>query len=198
MRVLGANRKYNHYPLLYSHLVLTLMKVVAFAASTSQTSINKQLVTYAASLIPSASVEILDLNDYELPLFSIDKEAELGQPEAAMAFLAKLGQADALIISFAEHNSSYSAAYKNLFDWCSRINTKVFQNKAMVLLSTSPGARGGASVLAQAVASAPFFSGDVKASLAIPSFNENFDSVAAKIKNPTLESALREAVEALL
>gem|GEM_PF-3746323 len=29
-------------------------------------------------------------------------------------FLAKLESADALVISFAEHNGSYSAAYKNL------------------------------------------------------------------------------------
>jgi NAD(P)H-dependent FMN reductase len=30
--------------------------------------------------------------------------------------MAKIATADALITSFAEHNRSYSAAYKNLFD----------------------------------------------------------------------------------
>ena len=49
------------------------MKVLAFAASNSKKSINKQLVTYAAGLIDDAQVETLDLNDYELPLFSEDK-----------------------------------------------------------------------------------------------------------------------------
>ncbi len=173
------------------------MKIVAFAASNSQQSINKQLVTYAASLVLDANTEILDLNDYELPLFSVDKEKELGQPQAAADFLAKLGHADALLISFAEHNGSYSAAYKNLFDWCSRINPKVFQSKPMVLLATSPGARGGASVLAAALASAPFFSGEVKASLSVPSFNENFDTASGKLRNSEIDSALREAVKAL-
>lgn len=173
------------------------MKIVAFAASNSQQSINKQLVTYAASLILNAETEILDLNDYELPLFSVDKEKQLGQPQAAADFLTKLGQADALLISFAEHNGSYSAAYKNLFDWCSRINPKVFQNKPMVLLATSPGARGAASVLAAAVASAPFFSGDVKASLSVPSFNENFDTANGKLNNSEMDALLREAVKAL-
>ena len=112
------------------------MKVVAFAASNSRNSINKLLVTYAASLLDSWETEILEINDFELPLFSVDREAELGQPELAKLFLKKLADADAIIISFAEHNLSYSAAYKNLFDWCSRITPKVFQGKPMVLLST--------------------------------------------------------------
>lgn len=61
------------------------MKVLAFAASNSRQSINKQLVTHAANLIPDTDVEILDLNDFELPLFSVDAEAELGKPVALLA-----------------------------------------------------------------------------------------------------------------
>ena len=104
------------------------MKLLAFAASSSSTSINKQLARYAASLVTGATSEILDLNDFEMPLFSEDKEREIGQPEQAKNFLAKLGQADAIIISFAEHNGTYTAAYKNIFDWTSRIEQKIFQN----------------------------------------------------------------------
>jgi chromate reductase len=172
------------------------MKLLAFAASSSRKSINKQLVTYASSLI-DAETEILDLNDYELPLFSVDKEEELGHPELDKAFMSKLASSDAVIISFAEHNGSYSAAYKNLFDWCSRIGPKVFQDKSLVLLSTSPGARGGASVLAAATSSAPFFSGHVRASLSIPSFYENFDVERGMLKNEELKSKLIEAVNRL-
>ena len=86
------------------------MKVVAFAASSSRNSINKLLVAYAASLLEYGETEILEINDFELPLFSVDLEAELGQPELAKVFLKKLADADAIIISFAEHNLSYSAA----------------------------------------------------------------------------------------
>ncbi len=173
------------------------MKLLAFAASSSKKSINKQLVTYASSLIEGAEVEVLDLNDYELPLFSVDKEEELGHPELARAFLSKVASSDAVMISFAEHNGSYSAAYKNLFDWCSRIGPKVFQDKPLVLLSTSPGARGGASVLAAATTSVPFFSGHVKASLSIPSFYENFDVERGMLKNEELKTKLIEAVNQL-
>ena len=174
------------------------MKLLAFAASNSKKSINKQLVQYAASLLAGAQVEVLDLNDYELPLFSVDKEAELGKPALAQAFLQKIAESDAVMISFAEHNGSYSAAYKNLFDWCSRSNPKVFQGKPMVLLATSPGARGGASVLASATNSAPFFGGNVKASLAVPSFGNNFDVARGLITNVEVQQQLQDAVNCLL
>ncbi len=140
---------------------------------------------------------MLDINDYELPLFSEDKEAELGQPELAKAFLAKISDSDALIISFAEHNGSYTVAYKNIFDWASRINPKVFQNKPMVMLATTPGPGGASSVLATAVASAPFFDGDVKASLSVPSFYENFDIEQGRLNNDEINIQLIAAVNSL-
>ena len=173
------------------------MKVLAFAASNSKKSINKQLVSHAAALVAGAELEVLDLNDYEMPLFSVDREAESGHPALAKAFLNKIAASDALIISYAEHNGSYSAAFKNLFDWCSRIEPKVFQGKPMVLLSTSPGARGGATVLAAATNSAPFFGGRVVASLAIPSFHDNFDLETGALKHEELRGQLAQAVAAL-
>jgi len=174
------------------------MKLVAFAATSSRQSINKQLVSYAASLMESAECEILDLNDYELPLFSVDREAELGHPQLAADFLNKLGEADALMVSFAEHNGSYSAAFKSLYDWCSRIDTKVWQNKPMLLLSTSPGSRGGANVLAAALNWVPRFGGEVKASLSVPSFGTNFDTEKGELTDPELRAKLEQAVRALL
>lgn len=178
------------------------MNLLAFAASSSKKSINKQLVTYAAGLLESsnggnANVEVLDLNDYELPLFSEDKEAEIGQPALAHAFLDKIAASDAVMISFAEHNGSYSAAYKNLFDWCSRINPKVFQNKPLAMFATSPGPGGGSNVLAAATGSAPYFNGDLKASLSVPSFYDNFDVELGQIKNDDIQNQLIGAVKKL-
>ena len=173
------------------------MKVTAFAASSSKNSINKKLVTYATSFLEDAQVDILDLNDYELPLFSQDKEEELGQPDLAKAFLTKITESDGIVISFAEHNGSYTAAYKNLFDWASRINPKVYQNKSMVLLSTSPGPGGASSVLAAAENSVPYFDGQVKATLSVPSFYENFDMESGRINNDEIDTQLKKAIQSL-
>jgi len=173
------------------------MKILAFAASSSRNSINKQLVTYAASLVDGAEVEILDINDYEMPLFSEDREQELGQPEEGKAFLAKIAAADALLISFAEHNGSYTAAWKNLFDWASRVEKKVYQGKPVVLLATSPGPGGAGTVLAAAVGSAPFFGGELKAHLSRPSFYDIFDSEAGRITDDEAQAKLEVAVASL-
>jgi chromate reductase len=84
-------------------------------------------------------------------IFSDEREKQLVQPKEAHRFYQKIADADAIIISFAEHNGTYTAAYKNLFDWTSRISSKIFQNKPMLLLSTSPGPDGASNVLATAV-----------------------------------------------
>ena len=173
------------------------MKLLTFAATNSSKSINKQLVSYASSLVAGADVELIDLNDYELPIYSDVQEDKLGQPDKAKAFFNKIGEADAIIISFAEHNGSYTAAYKNLFDWASRIDQKVFQNKPMVMLSTSPGPGGAKNVLAAATGSAPYFAGDLKGSLSIPSFFNSFDVEQGKISDSELDAALRDVVAQL-
>jgi chromate reductase len=170
------------------------MKIIAFAGSPSKNSINKKLVTYAAGLFENSQVEVLDLNDYEMPLFSVDKEMIIGQDPLAKAFLDKIALADFLVVSLAENNGNYSAAFKNILDWCSRINGKIFQDKPMLLMATSPGARGGASVLEIAKNNFPRFTADIKAIFSLPSFNENFDIEANVISNVELDKQLKEIV----
>ena len=172
-------------------------KVIAFAASSSSRSINKQLVTWAVGLLQDVEVEILDLNDYELPLFSVDREDELGQPQLAQDFLQKINDSDAIVISFAEHNGCYSAAYKNLYDWVSRIRPKVYQDKKMVLLSTSLGGRGGKSVMELALSQIPRFGGDLRGSVSVPSFGDNFDADAGVISNPDIAAEIEAAMNEL-
>ncbi|MGL5429424.1 MAG: NADPH-dependent FMN reductase, partial [Vibrio sp.] len=43
------------------------MKIIAFGASSSSTSINQALATFAASLIDGAQVQVLHINDYAVP-----------------------------------------------------------------------------------------------------------------------------------
>ncbi len=173
------------------------MRVLAFAASNSSVSINRQLVEYAASLAEGAEVETLDIHDYEMPIYRHDREEADGIPQAAHDFLARIGAVDALIISLAEHNGAYPAAFKNLFDWCSRIGRDVFQNKPMVLLATSPGGRGGQSVLEFAVGSMPRFGAELIGHLSVPSFYDAFDSEAGRLKDSELDTQLRELVAKL-
>ena len=171
------------------------MKIIAFGGSPSKNSINKKLATYAANLFENAEVEVLDLNDFQMPLFSVDIEAEIGQHELAKAFLAKIASADILVVSLAENNANYSAAFKNVFDWCSRINGKVFQEKPMLLMATSPGGRGGSSVLEIGKNAFPRYGAVIKATFSLPSFDANFDVENGKISNPELDKQLKEIIK---
>ena len=134
-----------------------------------------------------------------MPLFSEDVEQVLGQPQLASDFIAKLGSADVLIISFAEHNGLYSAAFKNLFDWCSRqAGRNIYQEKPMLLLATSAGGRGGKSVLDIATSASPRFGGDVRASISVPAFHENFDQSKLAISNLEIIAEIDQGILKLL
>lgn len=171
------------------------MKIIAFGGSLSKNSINKKLATYAASLFENVEVEILDLNNYQMPLFSVDVEAEIGQHESAKAFLAKIESADFLVVALAEHNGNYSAAFKNIYDWCSRITGKVFQNKPMLLMATSPGGRGGRSVLDIAESNLPRYGANIIDVFSLPSFNDNFDVESNSIINSELDEKLKQKIK---
>ncbi|ALS98079.1 NADPH-dependent FMN reductase [Lacimicrobium alkaliphilum] len=173
------------------------MKVFALGASSSKKSINKALASYAASQIRDAEVDVLDLNDYQMPIFSLDIEEEIGQHPLAKRFLDKIAAADAIIISYAEHNGSYTAAYKNVFDWASRINLKVFQGKPALWLATSPGPGGAQNVLSSAVNSAPHFNADLVGSLSVPAFYDNFNTSTNTLVNPDIQSKLDKLLQLL-
>ncbi len=176
-----------------------MIKILAFAASNSSQSINRKLIGHAvdvlrSEVLPGAVCEILDLNDFEMPIYSLDRENAGGVPDLAHQFRAKIAAADALLISFAEHNGHYSAAYKNIFDWASRLEGKVYAGKPKVVLSASPGKGGAGNVLRAAVASAPHFGAEVLSSLSVPLFGDNFDEASGTLSNPELAAGLRAAL----
>ena len=149
-------------------------KILAFGASSSKNSINKRFATYTAQQIQDAEITVLDLNDFEMPIYSIDKEKENGFPELAIKFKEHIDSTDGIIISFAEHNGAYSAAFKNIFDWISRVDRDTWGSKPMLLLATSPGKRGGRTVLDIAVNKFKFMNPNTILSFSLPSFHENF------------------------
>lgn len=150
------------------------MNILSFGASSSSRSINKKLANYIAELIPDSEKRQLDLNDYPLPLYCIDYEAKNGIPDNAKSFYENMEWADVIVISFAEHNGTYTAVFKNIFDWVSRVKLKMFENKKLILLSTAPGARGGQTVLHAAIDRFPHHGAEIAGSLAFPFFTKNF------------------------
>ncbi|MBC2845260.1 NADPH-dependent FMN reductase [Winogradskyella flava] len=170
-----------------------MKKVIAFAGSNSSTSINKKLAIYAASLVNDVDINILDLNNFELPLYGIDYELSHGIPDNANKFLNLIRGADGIVLSLAEHNGTYATVFKNLFDWMSRIDGKLWSDKPMLLMATSPGARGGATGLEIAKGRFGYMGGNIVGSFSLPSFNDNFSD--GKITNHELNNQLLEEVK---
>lgn len=169
-----------------------MRNIIAFGGSNSKNSINKQLANFAGSKLTNATVALLDLNDFELPLYGIDLEMESGIPENAQRFLDTIKNSDGIILSLAEHNGAYSTAFKNLFDWMSRLDGKLWSDKPMLLLATSPGGRGGATVLEIAKGRFPYMGGNIVADLSFPSFGQNLSN--GEIVDADLKLAFDKAI----
>ncbi len=172
-----------------------MKKIIAFAGSNSKKSINKELAIYAVSLLSNVESEMLDLNDFPLPLYGIDKENKSGIPENAQVFLDKIKSSDGIILSLAEHNGAYATVFKNIFDWMSRIDGKLWSEKPMLLMATSPGGRGGATVLEIAKSRFPYMGGNIVSTYSLPSFFDNFKD--GKIVNTDFDNQLTKSVDML-
>lgn len=175
------------------------MKILAFAATNHSNSINRKLVEYAAvrlkDKLPSAQFDFVDLNDFEMPIYSIDREMADGIHPLAEVFRDRIGAADAVLVSFAEHNGNVTAAWKNIFDWMSRIDRNVWQDKPMVMLAASPGPGAGAYVLANQEVQAPFFGANLKGKHGVGGWHDAWDARARKLLRDTDINAIDQALD---
>lgn len=172
------------------------MRILAFAASNSANSINKIFVQSVSKYYKEADDEIrlLDLNDFQMPVYSKELEKADGIPEQARRFADHLDWPDFILISFAENNGNYNACYKNIIDWVSRIpGRKIFNDKPVFLLATSDGARGAKTVLGIAESRMPRDGATVLETYSLPDFTHNFQNGKGVI-NPALRSQLEAKV----
>ncbi|HKL03241.1 MAG TPA: NAD(P)H-dependent oxidoreductase [Cryomorphaceae bacterium] len=152
-----------------------MIKILAFGASNSLYSINKELASFAANQLNDVVVTLLDLNDFELPFYSPAIEKATGVPANARHFSTHIQNADGLVVSLAEHNGLHTAAFKNLWDWMSRLGTpKIWHDKPMFLLAASPSRRPELNVMKVSKHLFPLFGANIVSSFSLPSFNHFF------------------------
>ncbi len=175
-----------------------MKKIIAFAGSNSKNSINADLIMHVATQITSASVSIIDLKDLDIPMYSIDAETEQGFPVDVTILKNKISESDGVILSVNEHNGSVSAFFKNILDWLSRVDRNFLSEKKILLMSTSPGARGGKTALEYTKEILPRMGGTVVESFSFPSFQDNFDTATHTITNPTIAMGVGEVMASFL
>ena len=172
-----------------------MKQVLAFAGSNSSTSINHQLIQFAASKMVGHHVKVIKLTDFPLPMFSEDLERERGYPIELSLLKNEIDKVDALLISVNEHNGTVSAFFKNTMDWLSRLEYKFLADKKILLMSTSNGKRGALSALEYTKGILPRYGGEVVESFAFPSFSDNFSIEQQEITNEVLQMGFIDVLQ---
>ncbi|MEW7290522.1 NADPH-dependent FMN reductase [Aquimarina sp. 2304DJ70-9] len=170
-----------------------MKKILAFSGSNSSTSINHKLVEFVASEIKDHEVKVINLVNYPMPMYSEDEEKK-GFPGMTMGLKQEISEVDALLISVNEHNGSWSAFFKNIIDWLSRLDRNFLEGKKILLMSTSPGKRGGIGSLEYAKNVFPRFGAEIIESFSFPSFYDNFSTESNAITEETLLLGLNEVL----
>ncbi len=125
-------------------------KLLAFAGSVRRDSFNARLARLAAREARAAGAEavVVDLADFDLPLYNGDLEADEGLPAGALELKALFLSCHGFLIASPEYNGSISPLLKNAIDWVSRPvsgqpSLVWFTGKVAGLLAASPGPLGG-------------------------------------------------------
>jgi len=152
-----------------------MKKILAFSGSNHSKSINQQLVNFAASLIKEARVEILNISHWNIPVYSIDMDPDQ-TPVEITQLIELIYNHDGFIISSPEHNGSTPAFFKNIIDWLSRRSKNVFGNKPMLLMSASPGKKGGVNNRKFLEHLLPHLGANITTTFSISSFYQNMQN----------------------
>ncbi len=178
------------------------IKVLAFAGSTREDSMNKKLAKEALLFAKEAGAEttFIDLKDLPLPFYDADLEAQYGMPENARKLRSLMIESQVIILASPEYNASITALLKNTLDWASRSENRgpsreAFQGKKFILLSASPGKGGGARGLLHL----RIILDTIQATTLTPSFSLPQATLAfeedGKLKNPQLRATLRQLIQ---
>ncbi len=126
-------------------------RLAFLSGSLRKESSNKKLAHLCRRIAEANGIEAeyIDLNDYALPIYDGDIEAEHGVPENAKKLAEKLATFDGVFIASPEYNGGLSGALKNTIDWMSRIpdvagtGQNVFKNVVFAIGSSAAGEAGG-------------------------------------------------------
>lgn len=130
-----------------------MQKLLVFAGSTRQQSFNRRLARATADIArdAGADVTLLELADFDIPMYNADLEA-VGTPPDVLRLKAAMDAHPGWIICSPEYNGSYTALLKNTIDWASSPvaghpdwsdGTRPFRGKVVGMLSASNGGLGG-------------------------------------------------------
>ncbi|MCB9030246.1 MAG: NAD(P)H-dependent oxidoreductase [Deltaproteobacteria bacterium] len=157
-----------------------MKKILAFSGSPSSNSINHKLVEAAVALLDGVDATVIRLSDFELPFYSADIEED-GYPTGVEKLKELFLSHDGFLISSPEYNGMMPAMLKNVIDWVSRVQKPIFNDKPIMLMSASPGERGGMTNHDNMKSLMNWWGGKVEGSYMLGKFHEHFDADAVTL-----------------
>lgn len=130
---------------------MSLTKILVLSGSTRAGSHNSRLAALATKRLALSDVDVtrISLQDYPLPLYDGDLEAQSGPPDSAVQLKRLFQRHAGIFIASPEYNASVTPLLKNALDWISRVRDPsepalaAYRNRVFALGAASPGTLGG-------------------------------------------------------
>ena len=124
------------------------LRILALSGSLRRGSTNVTVLTTLAERAgPETAIMLFPLND--VPLYNGDDDTD-EPPLAVSALRSAVATSDGLILGTPGYNHGTTGVLKNAIDWASRpAATSSLKGKSALIVSSSPGAIGGARAYAQ-------------------------------------------------
>ena len=119
------------------------MNIAVISASIRENASTRRVAQHLVNRLRSESgfsAELIDLTEYEYPIWKEVFHHEENPPIECKVLHDKLQLADAMIFVTPEYNGSYSLALKNMIDY---YGLKVFERKVIGVSAVSVGSLGG-------------------------------------------------------
>lgn len=127
------------------------LKILVISGSTRTGSLNVRLAALAAKelTLMDAEANRISLEDYPLPMFDADAEANSGSHPNAIKLKQTMCAHQGVFIASPEYNGSVPPALKNAIDWVSQVRERgepayaAFRGRVFALGAASPEPHGG-------------------------------------------------------
>ena len=131
-----------------------MTSILIFAGSARRGAFSKQLAAAATTVVAQAGAKptLIDLADFEAPLYNADLEDGAGIPQSVLDFRRLVATHCGLMIANPEYDGFVTPLLLNMLCWASRPSPgdnfcSVFQARPVALMASSPGRLGGVRVI---------------------------------------------------
>lgn len=142
-----------------------------------------------------ATVEILDLNEYQFPLFDERLRLQKNPSDKLLDFASRVKAADGVIIVTPEYNGGYPASLKNVVD----VLYDEWRRKPIAISTVSDGVFGGTQVITSLQWSLwKIRSWTVPAMFPVPKAQDNYSPEGVPIDKEAVEKRAKVFIDELL